>query len=141
MSDPATDQAGLAQAARWFALAVEDLEGVRVIVRDHVMVARIGGFLAQQSAEKAIKAALIAQGTDPPKSHLLTDLFALLADAPPLDVRELQTLSPWVNDGRYAADLPDATYGEVEQLLDAAGRVVEAMRSLVFLPEPRPDRD
>jgi hypothetical protein len=90
MSDPTTDQPNLAQAARWFALAVEDLEGVRVIVRDHVLVARIGGFLAQQSAEKAIKAALIAQGTDPPKSHLLTDLFALLGEAPPLDVRELE---------------------------------------------------
>src|SRR3954465_6633086 len=88
MSDQTTDQPGLAQAARWFALAVEDLEGVRVIVRDHVMVARIGGFPAQKSAQKAIKAALIAQGTDPPKSHLLTDLFALLADAPPFDVRE-----------------------------------------------------
>lgn len=47
-------------AQRWFALAIEDLAAARVLIAEGSVALRIAGFLAQQAAEKALKAGLFA---------------------------------------------------------------------------------
>lgn len=47
--------------------------------------------------------------------------------SPDIDRDDLDVLDPWVIDGRYAADLPDLGFVEVNDLVAAAGRVVAAV--------------
>ena len=54
-------------AQRWFRLAEEDPIAARVLLRDGSAALRIAGFLAQQAAEKALKAGLFAANAAVPK--------------------------------------------------------------------------
>jgi HEPN domain-containing protein len=67
---------------------------------------RIAGFLAQQAAEKALKAGLFAASIAVPRIHGLNQLLARYPSvgAPDVDLDDLDLLDPWVIDGRYAAD-------------------------------------
>ncbi len=116
-------------AQRWFALALEDLAGARVLLADGSVALRIVGFLSQQAAEKALKAGLFAASIPAPKIHGLMQLLGRYpaAGPPNIDFDDLDELDPWVIDGRYAADLPDLTIDEAARLLAAATRVVDAV--------------
>lgn len=125
-------------AQRWFALATEDLAAAWVLLADGTVALRIAGFLAQQAAEKALKAGLFAASIPAPKIHGLQQLLSHYrdGDAPEIDLDDLDLLDPWVMDGRYAADLPDLTHGDAHELLSAAERVIDAV--LEIRPELRP---
>lgn len=130
MSDASADPT---PAERWFRLADEDLHAARVLLAEGSAVLRIAGFLAQQAAEKSLKAALLASAVNSPKIHGLRQLYGLLPTEPEPAVSEddMDLLDPWVIDGRYAADLPDLGLTEAAQLLAAADRIVDSMRSIV----------
>ncbi len=67
-----TDEAGW-----WLRIAVGDLEAARSILRtEHVVPARLGAQLAQQAAEKALKAILVASGVPATRTHDLVYLAA-----------------------------------------------------------------
>ncbi len=118
-------------AQRWFALANDDLAAARVLVADGSVALRIAGFLAQQAAEKSLKAGLFAATVAAPRIHGLSQLLARYPAhaAPAVDADDLDMLDPWVIDGRYAADLPDLGSDEADQLLQAAQRVIDAVRA------------
>ena len=120
-------------AQRWFRLAEEDLIAARVLLRDGSAALRIAGFLAQQAAEKALKAGLFAANAAVPKIHGLSQLHASYPPAgkPDIDHDDLDILDPWVIDGRYAADLPDLGETEADELLAAAQRVIDQVRPLL----------
>lgn len=120
-------------ALRWFRLAEEDLIAARVLLRDGSAALRIAGFLAQQAAEKALKAGLFAANAAVPKIHGLSQLHASYPPAatPDIDHDDLDILDPWVIDGRYAADLPDLGAIEADELLAAAQRVIDQVRHLL----------
>ena len=120
-------------AQRWFRLAEEDLIAARVLLRDGSAALRIAGFLAQQAAEKALKAGLFAANAAVPKIHGLSQLHASYppAGTPDIDHDDLDILDPWVIDGRYAADLPDLGAIEAGELLAAAQRVIDQVRHLL----------
>lgn len=120
-------------AQRWFRLAEEDLIAARVLLRDGSAALRIAGFLAQQAAEKALKAGLFAANAAVPKIHGLSQLHASYppAGTPDIDHDDLDILDPWVIDGRYAADLPDLGAIEADELLAAAQRVIDRVRHLL----------
>ena len=120
-------------AQRWFRLAEEDLIAARVLLRDGSAALRIAGFLAQQAAEKALKAGLFAANAAVPKIHGLSQLHASYppAGTPDIDHDDLDILDPWVIDGRYAADLPDLGSIEADELLAAAQRVIDQVRHLL----------
>ncbi|MDY7104223.1 MAG: HEPN domain-containing protein [Actinomycetota bacterium] len=125
---------------RWFRLAEEDLHAGRVLVAEGSAALRIAGFLAQQAAEKALKAGLLASSTHPPRIHGLRQLQQLLPGEPDATLDDdLDVLDPWVIVGRYAADLPEPSLAEAEGLLDAAERVVESVRSIVDAHPERVD--
>ena len=120
-------------AQRWFRLAEEDLIAARVLLRDGTAALRIAGFLAQQAAEKALKAGLFAANAAVPKIHGLSQLHASYppAGTPDIDHDDLDILDPWVIDGRYTADLPDLGAIEADELLAAAQRVIDQVRHLL----------
>ena len=120
-------------AQRWFRLAEEDPIAARVLLRDGSAALRIAGFLAQQAAEKALKAGLFAANAAVPKIHGLSQLHASYppAGTPDIDHDDLDILDPWVIDGRYAADLPDLGAIEADELLAAAQRVIDQVRHLL----------
>jgi HEPN domain-containing protein len=126
-------------AGRWHRLAEEDLAGAHAVLRAEDVAPRIACFLAQQAAEKALKAGLIAIGRQFPKTHGLTRLLATYptGNRPALDEDDLDALDPWVIDGRYAADLPPASPAEAAALVGKAVRVVEAVLPLLD-DNPRP---
>jgi HEPN domain-containing protein len=58
----------------WLELAFEDLAAARYLAADPTLAARLAAGHAQQAAEKALKAVIVASGREPPRSH---DLVAL----------------------------------------------------------------
>ena len=71
MSDP---DPAVADALRWLRYSTEDLDVARVLLASSPLVPRHVCWLAQQSAEKALKAALVLEGVAFPFTH---DLDAL----------------------------------------------------------------
>jgi HEPN domain-containing protein len=118
---------------RWFRLAEEDLAAAGVLLKDGSAALRIAGFLAQQAAEKALKAGLFAANLTAPKIDGLRQLHANYPEnlSPTVDLDDLDLLDPWVIDGRYAADLPDLERREATQLLAAAQRIVDQVRTSI----------
>ncbi|MGH8908161.1 MAG: HEPN domain-containing protein [Egibacteraceae bacterium] len=120
------------QAQVWLRFAQEDLTAARRVLRDEDAVIRIAGFLAQQSAEKALKAVLVAHTLPVPKIH---DLYALATSLPvsadDLDPGDFALLNPWITAGRYPGNLPDCGRGEAEELCLAAERILTVAERLV----------
>lgn len=64
-------------------------------------------FHAQQAAEKALKAILVAKGIKPPKTHNIRSLLDLMPPSliPPEEVQEAAILTDYAVLSRYPADL------------------------------------
>lgn len=111
--DPVTES-----VLRWLELARRDLRGAHnQMVADPTEPA-LACFHAQQAGEKALKAALVAEGIDPPRSHDLNELRDLLPDVweIPGTTTELSRISKWAEESRYEVDIedfidPTATWG------------------------------
>jgi HEPN domain-containing protein len=112
---------------RWLRLAREDLAAAMHLADAAHLPHRVACLLAQQAAEKAIKAVLVAEDMDPPKLHDLRRLLERSASPIMAALNEpaLEDLSRWSIAGRYPADVDEGTAGDVAICLDTAGRVLE----------------
>jgi HEPN domain-containing protein len=110
----------------WLGLAREDLEAARTLWADARIPSRIPAYLAQQAAEKALKAGIAAAGVEPPRTHDL-DRLAQRQSAFVLQVSidDLLALVDAHIQGRYPDD-PASSYGpdEATTLIDIAAAVV-----------------
>ena len=99
------------QARRWLRWAAEDLVAARHSAADTEVAPRVACSLAQQAAEKAIKALVVSSDLDPPKTHNLLRLARMLIaeTADRLLALDLEDLTRWAIEGRYPADLDEAT--------------------------------
>ncbi len=97
-------------ALSWISYALGDLDAARSKPGKHVRP-RIVAFLSQQAAEKAIKAALILEGVNPPRTHDLDELRKLLPDTWRLVRRhpDLARLSDYAAESRYPDDMGPVT--------------------------------
>jgi HEPN domain-containing protein len=113
----------------WWRYALEDLRVGKQQSRDAVG-ARWACLAAQQAAEKAIKAVLVAADVDFPRTHDLERLLALLPRGTRLQAAELDLagLSGWSVAGRYPGNLPDATFEDAEEAVAVAATIVELAR-------------
>ncbi len=113
----------------WLGFAIGDLEAARSRAGRQVRP-RIVAFHAQQSAEKAIKAALVLVGVDPPRTHDLNDLRNRL----PNDWRlkrspaDLGRLSAFATDSRYPDDIRPVSPIESATAVRQAIAVVRVVR-------------
>ncbi len=125
---------------RWLSKARTDLTVASVILEQGAdMDPWAACFHAQQAAEKALKAVLVAQGAVPPYIHNLVALQALMPRNLDLDatVAELADLSAAARGTRYVTDpdgSEDPTWDEAERAVVVAGRIVAAVRA--YLGEP-----
>lgn len=111
--DPVTDA-----VLQWLEIAQRDLRGAGNQMAADPTEPALACFHAQQVAEKSLKAALVAEGIDPPRSHDLNELRDLLPDTweIPGTIAELKRVSEWAEKSRYAYDVedfvdPTATWG------------------------------
>ena len=104
--DPAAREAG-----RWLRFSAEDLEVASRLLSGSPSAPRHACWLAQQAAEKALKAALILEGVEFPFIHDLDVLRDLLPPGWPVrDTHpDLAELSEWAAEARYPGDWPEAT--------------------------------
>ena len=84
---------------------------------------------AHQAAEKALKALLAHHDTDPPKLHDLDRLVQRLPETerPAFEALELPELTRWAIEGRYPADLDEATADDATKSIYIASSVLESV--------------
>lgn len=95
-------------------------------------------FLAQQSAEKYLKAFLVWRSDQPPKSHNLGELFGLLPSESGIraDPSDLSRASRFAVEPRYP-DVPEPlTREDAEWAVRFAGSIRDMIRPLLPLSPP-----
>lgn len=117
-------------ARRWLRWADEDLTLAEHTAADPDLVARGACVWAHQAAEKALKALLILRDIDPPKLHDLDRLAQRLPgdEGRTLATIELPELTRWAIEGRYPADLDEATHADGLKAIAVARQVLDAVR-------------
>ena len=91
-------------------------------------------FEAQQAAEKAVKAVMVAGRQDFPKSHNIGELLDLVEGAgmpPPADVSEARRLSRYAAGGRYPRFGEDASPEEWRRAVALAERMLRWAESVI----------
>ena len=126
----------LTDALVWLRYAREDLAAAQALLGTSV-VPRHPAWLAQQAAEKAMKALLVADALPFPKTHDLERLSQLLPD-PSIVQRtktDLANLTEYAVGSRYPGDFPDnVTAADAATAVEDAGRIVDAVGAAL---EPR----
>lgn len=120
----------LAETRRWLRYAREDLSTARLLVDKGEAAPRQACYLAQQAAEKGLKAALIFLQIDFPPTHNLNLLRNRL---PPgwrvtEDHPDLADLAAWAVEARYPGDWPDATEADARAAVAQARAVLNSVR-------------
>ena len=121
----------LAEVRRWLHHAREDLLAAEAMVEQRSVAPRHVCWLAQQAAEKALKAVLVFLQIDFPWIHDLDALrnlvpagWQLKADHP-----DLADLAEWEVEARYPGDWPEATEADAHSAVEQARAVWESVRT------------
>jgi len=114
----------------WLTWARDDLALARSALADLDVVRRGACTWAHQCAEKALKAMVVAQDVDPPRTHNLLRLEQLAAP----DVQaalagiDLEGLTRAI-EGRYPEDLAEATAADATLAIAAAAEVLQIVEA------------
>ena len=121
----------LVEARRWLRFAREDIEAAEALLAEQTHAARHPCWLAQQAAEKALKAALVFVEIDFPHRHDLDALRNLLpADwVVTRDFPDLAQLTEWAVEARYPGDWPEATDTDAQQAVQQARSLYDCVAS------------
>lgn len=129
MSEPDQVLSSDVGGQQWLDKAADDLGVAELVLGSANAALWAACFHAQQAAEKALKAVLVARGIDFPRTHTLARLALLLgADAGAFDQSELDDLTPWAVAGRYPEDVPEPSRQDAMRLVGEARSVVEIAR-------------
>ena len=115
----------LADTARWLCYAEEDLITAETLLKQPHVPPRQCCWFSQQSAEKALKAALIFLQIDFQRTHNLEVLRGLLPEgwqlktAPP----NLGDLNRWAVEARYPEHTREATTADASKAVEQARAV------------------
>ena len=113
-------------AREWIRYATSDLLLAETVPPSGVLLEHLC-FHAQQSAEKAIKAVIIADGTIPPKTHDIARLINLVHGSKrpfPDDLMGTVKLTDFAVISRYPADFGELDEAEWQETVDLARRTV-----------------
>jgi HEPN domain-containing protein/predicted nucleotidyltransferase len=122
----------MADVRRWLRHAEEDLATAEAILAGASPAPRNAALLAQQGAEKAVKAALILLDIDPPRTHDLNALWDLLpADwgAPPAAFSELKKLGDMAVEARYPGDWAEPSASDAQLAVQRARSILASLRA------------
>ena len=115
------------EAERWLTYARSDLNAGRALLGTSEHYSRQVCFLAQQAAEKALKALLVLLEIEFPYTH---DLDRLREIVPPgwrvkAKFPKLYALSIWAVESRYPGDMPDVVEADAQEALRTAEAVYQ----------------
>jgi HEPN domain-containing protein len=127
---PDTPQPGSAQD--WLRYAVSDLELARTSGTPSVMLESLC-YHAQQCAEKAVKAVLVACHVPVPRTHSIGLLLDSLPEQVvlPEDIEEAAVLTDYAVMCRYPGDAEPVTRSEYERAMHLAEAVLGWARQIV----------
>lgn len=119
----------LTEADRWLRYAQDDLAAAETLLSEKEHTPRHPCWLAQQAAEKALKAALVLAGVNFPKRHDLDALRNLLPEdwAVKRTHPDLAELTEWAVEARYPGDWPDATESDAQNAVGQARALCESV--------------
>lgn len=119
------------EARRWLEFAVEDFRAAIGVLEKEAGAPRHACWLAQQSAEKALKALLVLRQIPFPKTHDLDHLRLFLPNDCGLKhlAVDLSALSEWAVESRYPGDYPVAMIEDARGAIDASRLVLEAVEA------------
>jgi HEPN domain-containing protein len=115
---------------QWLARAFEDLNVARLLVESKAPWHAAAAFHSQQAAEKFLKALLVHNLLEFPKTHNIGDLVALTGKIKmslPADLSAAGELTPYGVEYRYPGDLPDVSETEAKEALDRADLVQQVV--------------
>ena len=112
----------LADTARWFRYAEEDLITAETLLKQPHVPPRQSCWHAQQAAEKALKAVLIFLQIDFKRTHNLNVLRDLIPDSWQLKTTlpNLESLNRWAVEARYPEDMQEATNANASEAVEQA---------------------
>ena len=121
-------------AQEWLAHAEADLHYARLGQKDRDASENLIVFHAQQAIEKALKAVLVAQGVEFPKTHDLEQLVETIEEAGaawPADMNKVMEFTPFATQGRYPGFDDPISEADVEEAVGMAGKVLMWARQQV----------
>lgn len=123
----------VAEAKSWLAFAASDLNAAETLLRTSPSYPRQVCFLAQQAAEKALKALLILLDIEFPFTHDLDRLRDLIPDGWPVKraYPDLAELSVWAVEARYPGDMPDVLEVDAQRASKQARAIYMAISEAV----------
>lgn len=123
MADPRAEE------QRWLRYATEDLDTAERILAGASPSTRHACYLAQQAAEKALKAILVHLQIQYPFSHNLNAIRDLIPAGWRVKTEHpnLGGLTTWAILGRYPTDLPEATMADAQAARNQARAVLDSV--------------
>ena len=117
------------QALRWLDRARQDLRMANVAIAADPPDPNWTCFAAQQTAEKSLKAALVLEGIDPPRTHELRKLRELLPAGwgLPGSDGDLERIGKWSVESRYFNGWEGQSEADAVWGIDAAQAIYEAV--------------
>jgi HEPN domain-containing protein len=118
------------EAKIWLSYAETDFHAAQTLLNSGEFFPRQICFFAQQCAEKSIKAILVFEEVDFPKSHDLDRLRDLIPDGWALKeiFPDLAELTVWAIESRYPGNTPDVVESEARETLQLAEAVFDAVK-------------
>ena len=117
----------------WLVKVADDEQSIRAILKADGAPAT-ACFLAQQMAEKLLKALLVAHHRPIRKVHDLGDLAKILRPSEPTVSRlrdDLTLVNRYYSGTRYPSDLPDLGWQDAEVAFEAALRVKSFVMAII----------
>lgn len=128
------DQVKRKLVEQWFNKAEEDYQLVEYLISSEGAYHAAICFHAQQAAEKYLKAVLVRDQTEFPKTHdieQLLDLINTTQSSPASSLREATLLSIYGVEVRYPGDFPAVTPEDAKKAMKLAAMVREAVETLL----------
>jgi HEPN domain-containing protein len=118
------------EVQRWLRFASEDLAAAEHLLNQSEAIPRHACWLAQQAAEKALKAVLVFLQIDFPRRHDLDALRNLIPTGWQLTAEhsDLASLTEWAVEARYPGDWPDVVEADAQRAFEQARAVCESVR-------------
>ena len=119
------------EVRRWLRYAREDLQAAETLLAQRTVTPRHICWLAQQSAEKALKSILVFLLIDFPWIHDLDALRTLLPDdwQTKAEHPDLASLTEWATEARYPGDWADPTEADATAAVRQARGVWNSVRA------------
>ncbi len=126
------EEHGLGSAEDWLRYAESDLDIARITQSSRILLEGLC-FHAQQAAEKALKAVLIAYSIPFPRTHNITALIDLLPQdiALPSEVEAAASLTDYAVLMRYPGNIEPVTEEEYHEAVRLAEVVVHWAETLI----------